>query len=432
MHPHPFPEAIPFRPLPAVSGGVRALAGVLVLIGIAAVILGAGADAPRMWQALLSNWLFWSSIALGMGVFAASLQLTGANWAWSIRRAAYGGVLFLPISFVLLIPILVFGSEHYFAHWLHAAGDPIIAKKLGWLNLPFLITRDLIATVILYGLALALLYWGVRPDVYGVEGRRFSGLYQWWTKEWRGVTEEAVRAQRIRTPIAVVLALLFAVLWGMVGMDLAMSLEPHWFSTMFPVIFFVGAFHGAIAVTIIAATWMRRPAGLEEYITERQYHDLGKLLFAFAVFWMYVSWGQYIVIWYGQLPHEQEWFIHRFSNGYGPVSQAAVLLIFVIPFFGLLPRAPKLVPGVLTGFAILILVGHWLERYLLVAPSLREAGGFPGLIEIGIGLGFGGLFLAAYLWYAVRVPLLPSPATLAAAHLGEAPAAPGGAEPLGA
>src|SRR5690606_35526111 len=143
-----------------------------------------------------------------------------------------------------------------------------------------------LALLILYGLAFALLYWGVRPDVYGVNGRRHSALYEWWTKGWRGVDEEALRAHRNRTPIAVLLALLFAILWGMVGMDLAMSLEPHWFSTMFPVTFFVAAFHGGIAMTIIGATWMRRRAGLEEYITERQYHDLGKLLFAFAVFWM--------------------------------------------------------------------------------------------------------------------------------------------------
>ncbi len=195
-----------------------------------------------------------------------------------------------------------------------------------------------------------------------------------------------------------------------------MSLEPHWFSTMFPVAFFWTAFHGGVAATAIAVVILRPKLRLEPFITVRQFHDLGKLVFAFSVFWMYLNWSQYIVIWYGMLPHEQEWMVHRFQAPYGQVVIAVVMLVFVIPFFGLFTRPPKKVPAILAFFAGLILLGHWLERFLLIAPSVWEGGGLPlGIPEIGMGLAFGGVFVACYIWFVSRVPLLPSPATLAAA-----------------
>jgi hypothetical protein len=195
-----------------------------------------------------------------------------------------------------------------------------------------------------------------------------------------------------------------------------MSLEPHWFSTMFPVAFFWTGFHGGVAATAIAVTLLRRHVGLQDFITMRQYHDIGKMLFAFSVFWMYLNWSQYIVIWYGLLPHEQEWFVHRFQPPFAPYVTAVLLLCFALPFLGLLTRPPKMVPAIVAFFAGLILIGHWIERFLLIRPSLWEYGmPYPmGLTEIGVGLGFLGLFLATYIWFASSFPLLPSPASLAA------------------
>jgi hypothetical protein len=130
---------------------------------------------------------------------------------------------------------------------------------------------------------------------------------------------------------------------------------------------------------------------------------------------MYINWSQYIVIWYGLLPHEQSWFVDRFSDPFGTIVQVVVTLVFLLPFFGLLTRPPKMVPGILAFFGVLILVGHWLERFLLIVPSLWGRDYAPlGLPEIGMALGFGGLFLLAYVWFVQSFPLLPSPASLAA------------------
>src|SRR5690606_8923037 len=235
------------------------------------------------------------------------------------------------------------------------------------------------------GLAFAFAYFSLRPDVYGVQGERRRPIYDRLTGGWRGVEVEAARAQGVRNTLGVVLAILFALLWGMIGIDLVMTMDPHFFSTMFPVTFFWAAFHGGVAATAIAVTVLRPRMGLTDFVTTRQYHDLGKLVFAFSVFWMYINWSQYIVIWYGLLPWEQPFFIHRFEEPFGGVTVAVLLLIFVIPFFGLLTRPPKKVPAIVAFFSGMILIGYWLERFLIAVPSIWEGEGLPlGLPEIGI------------------------------------------------
>jgi hypothetical protein len=413
-HDSPVSSSIPFRVLDSVSSAAKVGIAALVLIGVAAAVL-AGGEPDRLWLSLLFNWLFWSSVAIGMVMFAVALRLTNADWAWSIRRFALGGGAFLPISFVLLPLVLFGGYEHYFHHWLHAEGDPVIEAKSAWLSWPGLALRDLILVGVLYAVALTFMYFSVRPDLYGVTKTRNGGLYARLTRNFRGVTEEADRSHRVTGMLGTILGLLFAFIWGVVAIDMAMSLNPHWFSTMFPVAFFWAAFQGGVAATAIAVMLTRSSLRLENYITVRQFHDLGKMLFAFSVFWMYLNWSQYIVIWYGLFPWEQEFFIQRFSEPFASLSAAVVVLVFVLPFLGLLPKAPKLVPQVLVFFASTILVGHWIERFLLIYPTLWEGTDLPlGLPEIGIGLGFMGLFLGAYVWYLGSVPLLPSPAMLAA------------------
>ncbi|MDQ3388282.1 MAG: hypothetical protein M3483_02135 [Gemmatimonadota bacterium] len=412
------PAHIPFRTLERISGRTLAVLALLVLVGAAAAI-GVGApDAGRVWTALLFNWLFWSALALGMVMFAVALQLSNARWAWSIRRFALGGVAFLPISFLLLV-VVFFGSEVYFHHWLHVEGDPVIDAKRAWLNLPGMITRDFAAVLVLYGLASAFAYFSLRPDLHGVGDDRQRGVYERLTRGWRSPREEAGRSERTLMPLGVAMGILYAFLWSVVAIDLAMSLSPHWFSTMFPVAFFWTGFHGGVAFTALAVALLRKQLGIEKFVTVRQFHDLGKLVFAFSVFWMYLNWSQYVVIWYGLLPWEQDFFVQRFSEPYKALAMAVPVLVFVLPFFGLLTRPPKMVPGILAGFAGLILLGHWLERFLLIYPSLLqgEEMALPlGFTEIGMGLGFLGLFLASYLWFLRTFPVLPSPATLGAAE----------------
>ncbi|HEX8904585.1 MAG TPA: hypothetical protein VF771_07070 [Longimicrobiaceae bacterium] len=411
-----FPARVPFRRL-TMSGAAWAGLALLVVIGIVAAVLGFGGaeGTERTWLAIHYNWLFWSSVATGMVVFAISQQLTNSRWSWPIRRLALAGLAFLPVSFVIFLLKLP-GNPVWFEHWWEpekVRTDPILAAKAAWLSPTGMTVRDILALLVLYGMMGWFGYHMLRPDLHGAKG---PGIYRTFTGgTWRGLGEEALRSRRISLRIGVVTTLLFALLWGMIAIDQAMTMLPHWFSTMFPVTFLVSAFHSGLAMTAVMMVLLRRHLRLEEYITPAQYHDLGKLIFAYSVFWMYVNWSQYVVIWYGLLPHEQEFFVLRFHRQFAVLTELAVACIFVFPFLALLPRAPKKAGGVLAGVSLVIVIGHWLERYLITVPSVWQGAHAPfGITEIGVTLGFAGLFLASYAWFLATFPVLPSPASLAA------------------
>ena len=428
-HSDSLPTRIPYRTLNP-SGAVWGGLALLVVLGAVLAFLSLGGDRgeERVWHAFHFNWLFWSSVAVGMVIFSMALHITNARWSWPLRRFALAGVSFLPASLVTYF-IMWGGAEHYFHHWLHPEpGDFILEAKAAWLTIPGMFARDTVAVLVLYGLAAYFAYLMLRPDVHGTED---TAVNRFLTRGYRGAREEAERSRNIGLYVAPITAILFGILWGMIAIDQAMTMLPHWFSTMFPVTFLVSAFHSALAMTALMMTISRSRLGLHEYITERQYHDLGKLLFAYAVFWMYINWSQYVVIWYGLLPHEQEWFVRRFNEPFGPLVPIAVGCIFVIPFFFLLTRPPKKVPAFVAFVAVIILVGHWLERFLITVPSVWEAEGAHGgaqgaeaahaaaalplgIPELGMTLIFGGTFFLCYLLFVKRFPVLPSPASLAA------------------
>jgi hypothetical protein len=412
-HTGDFPTRIPFRRL-TLSGAAWGAFALLVLIGIVAAVLGFGSaeGSERAWLAIHYNWLFWSSVATGMVLFAISQQLTNSRWSWSIRRIALAGLGFLPVSFVLFFLKLP-GRPVWFEHWWGKVDtDPILSAKAVWLSPTGMLVRDALALIVLYGMMFWFGYHMLRPDLHQAKG---PSIYGWFTGgTWRGVAEEALRSRKLSLRIGSVTGILFALLWGMIGIDQVMTMLPHWFSTMFPVTFIVSAFHSGLAMTAVMMVVLRRQLRLEEYITPAQYHDQGKLIFAFAVFWLYVTWGQYVVIWYGLLPHEQEFFVQRFHTQFAVLTELAVACIFVFPFLALLPRAPKKAGGVLAGVSAVIVIGHWLERYLITTPSVWTGAHTPlGVTEIGISLGFAGLFFASYLGFLAIFPVLPSPASLA-------------------
>lgn len=411
-HSDSFPTSVPYRTL-RVSG---ALLGGLAVVGVLALVLTfvVGSE-DRRWLALHQGWLYWSSIATGLVVIGVAHHITNARWAWSIRRFTQAGAAFLPVSFVLFF-VQWMGNHTYFHHWIgHIEGDPVLEEKAAWLTTGGMLLRDSVAIAVLFGMLLYFVYHSLRPDLYG---SNHSPLHARLTGGHRGIVgEEAKRSRAILNIVAPITALLFGLFWGMVGIDQVMTMLPHWFSTMFPVTFLVSAFHSAIAMNVLMVVVLGLGSlKLHDYITTKQLHDMGKMLFAFAVFWMYINWSQYVVIWYGLLPHEQEYFVQRFNAPFTWLTIAAVACIFVFTFLSLLPRTMKKTPAVLAGVATVVLVGHWLERLLISYPSVwtEEMGHFPiGLPELLATVGYGALFFACYLWFLKTFPALPSPASLA-------------------
>jgi hypothetical protein len=283
--------------------------------------------------------------------------------------------------------------------------------KEAWLNIPFLGARNIVLMLVMTGVSMIYAYWALRPDIGLARADvpdRLRGLYERMTRGWRGQeVEEAIATKRLAV-FGPIMALVWATAYSVLAWDFVMSLEDEWFSTMIGPLFFMGGFVGGIAATAILSSVYRATLDLGEYIETPQFHDLGKLTFAFCVFWVYLFWSQFIVIWYGMLPAEQTYLVHRFQSPYASVSTMMVMLLFVIPFVGLLGALPKRSPAILSFFSAIVLIGLWLERYIHIYPSYyhNAESVLFGWQEIGFALPFAGLFLISLVYFASRFPIL--------------------------
>ena len=400
------PGGIPLRFISR-SKGANTFFGILILIGLSAFIGTLIKDPAQAWRAYVVNWLFFTSVAAGAMALMAATTITKARWNWSVRRVGLAFVAFLPISFLLLLPML--GLREGYFPWIEAmAHDPIIQKKAAYLNIPFLITRNVVGAALLFGTFLYMAYLYLRPDLgllkEGAGGGGDQGI-QRLTQGWRGQKEEEVRSYKRLARLGPISLILYSVVMSIFAFDWAMSLEPHWFSTIFGAWFFMGAFWGGVAATAWATVYAKsKDPDLNKLMGPQQLHDLGKLSFAFSIFWAYLFFSQYLVIWYGKLPWEQAWIIHRAEAPWGTLSALTFVLCFVVPFAGLLGLKAKLTPWILRLFTTVILIGLWMERYLMVVPSIHDGDPTITLLEPAIGLLFLGLFLWSVRWFLSTFP----------------------------
>ena len=380
----------------------------LVLWGLA--MAGAVGGSERAWEAYLHAWLFFASLSVGAVAFACALVVSGARWPRSIRRFALAPVLFQPVAWLLLIPILL-KTRTLFPWAQHP--ETLVHPQDMWMEPSFVTARNLVLFGALVLIGLTFAYFSLRPDAgLGRElaPARGRGLYNWMTRGWRGQEVEEAHAWTRLRRLGVIYGLVYAVAMSFIAYDFVMSLENHFISTLIGPYFFMGAFLGGIALTGIITHVVRGSLRLHDWIIPSQLHDLGKLTFAFCVFWAYLFWAQYIVIWYGLLLPEQAFLVNRMSEPYGKLALAVFLGIFVVPFAGLLGVTPKRKSPIYITFASIILFAIWLERYILVYPSLHpRAEHLPlGLPEIGATLLFGGIFLFCIGWFLSTMPIMQS------------------------
>ena len=401
------------RPLPKALG---TLSLVLTVLGALVFVIGLFVAPDRAWRAYHANWLFFTSLSSAGVVFVAVQRITTARWSRPIVRLLEGYVAFLPLAFVLLLISIFLGKNHIFP-WTHER--PPVPEKVLYFNGAFLTARALLSFGLITLLSLWYVYTSVRLDV---------GLLPDWGAKWAAGLRARMRTgfgeerrelhstHSLQGKLAVFLALLFGYGWSLLAFDLSMGLSLHFQSTLYGWWFFMGAWLCALtSFTLLVMAW-RRYLGAEAIIGENHFHDLGKLCFAFTAFWGYLTFGQYLVIWYGNMGEETHWPRLRLIAPWVNFTVTAVILVFFVPFFGLLSRAAKVYRPTLALFTILSLVGMWLVRYLEVYPSLYgEAPGLPfGLWEIGITLGYLGAWASCYLAFAnafprVRAVLMTSP-----------------------
>src|SRR6266545_4953476 len=364
----------------ALFGAIAAILGGIVLVP--GVI---GGHPERTWWAYHTNFVFWVGLAQGMVVFAATQKLAKGHWSGVIIRFAEAGAAFTTVAVVLFIGLII-GRQYIFT-WIH---EP--RPEVGWwLTNKWFFVRNGAILVALSWLSWRFVRHDTAPDVRELGGETVVR------------TEDAPRISRE----AAFLILAYAFGYSLLGYDLIMSLSTKWVSNLFGAFYFMGSFLAGLMALAILSILLRRTMGLAGIYTSRQQHDLGKLCFGFTVFWAYLMWSQFLVIWYGNLPEETYFIFYRLYGVWRPVGIAVFLLVFVIPFIGLLGMKPKLFAPTMVGFALVSLAGIWLERYLEVVPAINHgAGPAIGLPEIGVTLFFGDLFFMSWAWFASRYPII--------------------------
>ncbi|HEU4641737.1 MAG TPA: hypothetical protein VFS44_04715 [Gemmatimonadaceae bacterium] len=400
------------RPMPRM---VTIISAVFAIIGALVFIIGAVTGQARVWQALHFNWLFFASVSQAGVVFVAVQRITTARWSRPVVRLLEGYVAFLPVAFLLLILIFL-GGHHVFTWATQEAPAP---EKRFYLNYAFVATRDIVAFAILTLLSVWYIYTSVRLDVGRLPeaGAAWArGIRERMRRGFRDERREIHSTHSLQGKIAVWLCLLFNFGFLLLAWDLSMSLDLFFQSTMYGWWFYMGGWVAALMSWSLLTMWWRRYLAADDYITEHHFHDLGKLGFAFTVFWGYLTFAQYLVIWYGNLPEETHWFHLRLIQPWTGITLAVVALAFVLPFFGLLSRAAKVFLPTFVLFSACSVVGIWLLRYVEVYPSLYwKSNSAPfGIWEIGVTLGYLGLWGLCYRAFMdafprMRVTLMTSP-----------------------
>jgi uncharacterized membrane protein YiaA len=387
------------------------------VIGAVIFLIGMFVAPDRVWRAFHANWLFFAALSQAGVVFVAVQRITTARWSRQVIRFMEAYVAFLPVAFVFLLLTLLIGKNHVF--WWTSGSFPV-PEKATYFNPAFLIIRD----IVIFGLMVVLGVWYVYTSVRLDVGR----IPEWgasWAANLRARMRNGFGEERreihsthsLQGKLAVFMVLLFGMGWSVLSWDLSMGLSAHFQSTLYSWWFFMGAWLCALMLfSVLVRFWNSFLNGADGLIEEVHFHDIGKLCFAFTAFWGYLTFGQYLVIWYGNMGEETYFMRQRLIAPWKWVTMASVILVFFAPFFGLLSRAAKVQRFWMTLFALCSLVGMWLMRYIEVFPS--TFGIVPqlpfGIWEIGCLLLYGGAWGWCYTSFAdafpkMRVTLMSSP-----------------------
>jgi hypothetical protein len=390
----------------------------LALAAIGAVVFIAGVFlAPdRAWPALHFNWLFFTATASASVMFAAAQRITTARWSRPVIRFSEAFVAFLPVAFLILALEVLVGRGHIFPFFRET---PTVHEKAIWLAPTFFTLRVLGVFFVMTLLSIWFVWSSVRLDV---------GVTPEWGTRWaRGMRERMRRGfgderrelhstHSMQGTLAVVLAFVWGFGWCFLAFDLSMALDVHFQSTLYGWWFFMGGMLCALMSLALLARWWRNQLNVPHFITEVTLHDIGKLCFAFTAFWGYLTFGQYLVIWYGNMAEETHFMRLRLISPWLPLTITMALLVFAGPFFGLMGKKPKIVAPWIIIFSVGSLLGMWMLRYLEVYPSIYGvASALPfGFWELAIGLGMLGLWGICYFAFLdafprMRVLLMTSP-----------------------
>ncbi len=366
--------------------GARQAAGVAIVGLVAAALLAlVSGGRTALMQAYLLAWLYWLAIALGSLSLLLLQHVTGGRWGLAIRRPLEAAAGTLPLLALLFIPILLqVGVIYSWADPEVIAHDEIVQKKLAYLN---------------------PLGFGIRAAVYFILWIGMARLLTRWSRQ-QDVSDDPVwigKLRRLSAPGLVVYALTVT----FAAFDWAMSLEPHWFSSVYGVLYASGAALAAITLAILVLTRIGRREPHASFLTPETVGDLGNLTLAFTMFWTYIAISQFLIIWSGHLPEETPWYYARLRGGWEWIGGSLLVLHFGLPFLLLLPRANKRNLQKLGGIALFLLIMRFADLLWLVAPAFSPDRLQLRLLDLAVLAGLGGVWFLIFLRALAAAPLLP-------------------------
>jgi hypothetical protein len=372
-----------YQPPESVSG-LQKLGTVAAVVGLALAGVGfAMSGLERFYQAYLVAYTFWLGVALGSMALLMVQHLSGGAWGVVIRRPLEAATSTLPAMAVLFLPIIP--GMHDLYHWTHAdaLSDPVIAAKAAYLNTPFFLVRAAFYFLVWIAISQLLLKWSKEQDqtgdpIYASKLGYLSG---------GGL-------------VVYTLTVTFAVT------DWLMSVNPHWFSTMWGPLFMVGQGLGALAVAINVLVLLGKTPPLDRVLNSSHFHDIGKLLFAFLMLWAYLTFSQFLIVYSANLAEEVPHYIARSQGGYQYITIALIFLHFIVPYSILLSRDVKRDTVRLRMVAAWLLLMRFVDHYWQVAPEYHEVLSLS-VVDVALPIALGGIFVTLYAMRLKSQPLLP-------------------------
>jgi hypothetical protein len=362
---------------------------IMIVIGVVAIVVGFMTDTTRTWASLLQNNFYFTAMALCGTFFVALNYVAQTGWTVVIKRVPEAMGAFLKYGAVGMILIFILG-HHDLYFWTHGeyydpknvAYDPILVGKHGFLNMPFYIIRMVLYFAIWVGFTILLRRESLQEDVDG-------------------------NLQHFRNCVRLgaIFLVLFAVTSSTSAWDFLMSIDAHWFSTLFGWYTFIGLFVSGLAMMCMFILYMKR-RGYMDFVRPDHLHDVGKYMFAFSIFWTYLWFSQFMLIWYANLPEEVVYYKIRWDH-YKFLWATNLLVNFCAPFLVLMTRDAKRQVAILWVAGIIIFLGHWLDIYMLVMPGTVGTNWHFGFVEIGTMIGYLGLFISSTLSELAKAPLIP-------------------------
>ena len=365
-------------------GRIQYLALVVGLLGIVGAVVGYSSHPDQFFQSYLLSYVYWMGLTMGsLGVLMMH-HLAGGRWGFSIRRLLEAGTRTLPVMIILFIPVIV--GLHTLYEWTHldvVEADPILSKKQGYLNESSFLWRQ----VFYFAL------WGVMAFL----------LNRWSSQQDTTVETHPTRRMQRLSGIGI---LVYALSMTLAAVDWIMSLEPHWFSTIFSAIYILGQMLLTWAFVVIVGAPLSQSAPLNALLTNERLRDLGTFMLAFVMLWTYTSFSQLLITWGANLPEEISWYLTRLKGSWLTVGYLIIGFHFLLPFVLLVSSRIKARIPILVTIALGLMLMRLVDLYWITAPAFDKSGIDIHWLDLALPVGMGGIWVSVFFWHLKRRSLV--------------------------